>query len=65
MGMTSHGQMALRRRVVCPRAEARSVVMGLQFTRALRPQQWFSPRPRQARLDCCIVPCEGLFAACH
>ena len=28
MGMTSHGQMALRRGVLCPRAETRSVVMG-------------------------------------
>jgi hypothetical protein len=28
MGMTSQGQMALRRRALCPLAETRSVVMG-------------------------------------
>jgi hypothetical protein len=49
MGMTSQGQMALRRRVLCPRAETRSVVMGLQFTRALRLQQWFRPLASPSR----------------
>jgi hypothetical protein len=39
-GMTSHGQMALRRRAFGPRAEIRLFVMGVQFTRALRSQQW-------------------------
>jgi len=43
MGMTSQGQMALRRSGLCPRAETRSIVMGQQFTRALRLQQCFRP----------------------
>ncbi len=37
--MTSHGQMALRRRVGRPDAVIRSVVMGLQCTRAPARQQ--------------------------
>ena len=41
MGMTSHGQMALRRTAVWPEAGTRWVVMGLQCTRGPQPQQWF------------------------
>ena len=41
MGMTSQGQMALRRRTLCPGAETRSIVMALEFTRAPQLQQWF------------------------
>jgi hypothetical protein len=51
MGMTSQGQMALRRRTWCPAAETRLGVMGVQFTRARLLQQWFSSRPRQSGPD--------------
>jgi SAM-dependent methyltransferase len=57
-GMTSQGQMALRRRA-WPRAETRSRVMTLQSTRAARPQQWPGRRPRKSAPDCCIVLREG------
>ena len=51
MGMTSQGQMALRRRTVCPGTETRSIVMDLEFTRPPQLQQWFSSRPRQSGPD--------------
>ncbi len=39
MGMTSQGQMALRRRALGPIAETRLGVMTVQSTRAPGPQQ--------------------------
>ncbi len=48
--MTTQGQTALRRPAVGPGADSRSVVMGLQFTRAP---------------DCCIVLRKGHKWACH
>jgi hypothetical protein len=57
--MTSHGQMALRRSPPWPRPETRSVVMGLQSTRAASVRQCLRRRPRQSGPDCCIVLREG------
>ena len=55
MGMTSQGQMALRRRTGCPALEARSLVMELQFTRALQLQQWFRSRAAPSRAGLMLV----------
>ena len=63
--MTSHGQMALRRRAVGPRGETDLDVMGLQSTRAALPQQCPGAWPRQPDLDCCIVLREGRESACN
>jgi SAM-dependent methyltransferase len=64
-GMTSQGQMALRRRAVGIAPEGRSSVMAVQSTCAARPQQCPARLPRQLGPDCCIVLCKGPQSACQ
>jgi hypothetical protein len=66
MGMTSQGQMALRRGALCPGAETRSIVMGLEFTRAPQSQQWFSSSASPIRAGLMhSSKASGRFAARH